>query len=439
MAAIHARGGDSFSRFQWLKMAWIASTTTCLSPPIPSPFSRTCLRTQLIFVIVTVAIVLFNYDFFKSQLPFATKRESPLSKQHSTGACFTARFSVESISQTRDLPYKWAKDSNGTMRYVGDAQMFDRGADSFEKRYRTYTGYQQCLGNKHIVLIGDSRVRYQYMGLANYLTTGEWLQCRDYENGTNTTNATTLFSSSSNCFLIDHEYGNSTVSWKKWYARSSESLQDQCDCSRPTPFRVNTTFENRFFEVATQSGPIRLTYLQTFLDSVKFHPDFPPLTPWTSDMDEGITDTRAFSSRCQPGLCSDAPVLTLSTREALLEMIPKLHPTHVFANTGWKHNEGETPQQLGCALQRFSIENPSVQAYVISHTWVQGSMDIAVPTHGCNAKVFDRLTPTIGVPQSWYWDNLHSLLIVNQELNHLLLDMVCGPMSADNASACGDD
>ena len=69
----------------------------------------------------------------------------------------------------------------------------------------------------------------------------------------------------------------------------------------------------------------------------------------------------------------------------------------------------------------------------MSHFWSR------LPSHtiqpqGCNAKVLDRITPTFAVPMAWYVDRIHVLSIVNQVMNHILLDAISGPV--DN-SFCG--
>ena len=37
----------------------------------------------------------------------------------------------------------------------------------------SHNEFESCLAYKHVVLIGDSRVRYQYMALAYFLKTGK--------------------------------------------------------------------------------------------------------------------------------------------------------------------------------------------------------------------------------------------------------------------------
>ena len=369
-----------------------------------------------------VPIVLVKFELVTSQLSLSSRTKSSHTKEEHQRPCVTARFPVESIVQARESPHKWALDKEGTVRYIGDGRLFDIDSETSGKTYRSFAGYQQCLANKHVVLIGDSRVRYQYMALADYLTTGQWLRCLDYNDidksfGDNGTSSTV--GSNSSCFLIDHEYSTS-LTWNDWYTQSAAWINDECDCHREPRFAPGTTFENRFFRTITPFGPIKITYLQNFEDSVKFHAEFPPFAP----LDAGNSTN---NTRCQPGYCSHPPILQLSTSETLLEIVPKLQVTHVFANTGWKYQDGAAPQTLGCVLQKFRIENPTIAAFAVTHPWEQGAAMTQVPQHGCDAAIFDRLTATVGVPKSWYWDRIHSLSIVNQELNHMLLDMVCGP------------
>ena len=366
-------------------------------------------------------------------------------EQEQRKACFLAEF--PSNCSENKAPRGWCTDmTSNSPRFVGDGSGLVKIKESNStvvKAYRTLEGYQQCLANKHIVFIGDSRVRYQYITLIDYLRTGQWLRCHDQSLAANETY-------SPNCFLIDHEHGVKTT-WNEWYKSSSEAISDVCDCHRDTTFNIATTYENRYVRMASPFGPIKITYLQNFQDSVKFHSEFPPLSPYypyaaendtniittedggdaTSSSYNNNTSSSSSSSphHCQPGLCAHAATVVLNTADTLLRMVPKLHPTHVFAQTGWKHHLGSTPNTFGCVLDTFMLENPVVKAYAISHFWERGAVRYnKVPLHGCNATVFDRVTPSYKAPASWYWDKKHVLSILNQEMNHQLLDYICGPV-----------
>jgi hypothetical protein len=358
-------------------------------------------------------------------------------KEEQKKACFLAEFPMNCTEN--QAPRGWCTDITfDTPRFVGDGRSLvkDTGNNStVGKAYRTLEGYQQCLVNKHIVFIGDSRVRYQYMTLIDYLRTGKWLRCHDQSLAVNETYST-------NCFLIDHQHGVKTT-WNDWYQSSSDALSDVCDCHRDLAFNPARTYENRYLRMSSPFGPINITYLQNFQDSVKFHSEFPPLSPYypysnndTNTTTEEGSDSNNNTSRCQPGFCDHAPAIVLNTANTLLQMVPQLQPTHVFGQTGWKHHFGSTPNTFGCILETFMLENPGVNAYAISHFWERGAVRYnKVPLHGCNATVFDRVTPSYLAPASWYWDKKHVLSILNEEMNHQLLDYICGPVD-ENVSGC---
>ena len=352
------------------------------------------------------------------ELPWASYEELP-------PVCSVSHFSEEWTSNARDSSLKWALDKQGNMRYLGRG-FYNTSAPAFSKLYRTFAGYQRSLANKHVVLIGDSRVRYQYMTLVHFLNTGRWLRCRDYDaiNGQSNISGS---GTDPDCDLIDSAL---KLSWPEWYTSSSIRLNDACDCSRPDPLSPPDIFENRYFTMAGPYGPMRITFLSSFIDLVKFHDAFPPLS-W--EPKPGHTPTF-----CKPGNCSHPASVSLTTGEALLEMVPKLNPTHVFANTGWQHNHGDNSEKFGCVLEKFRLENPGVEAFAMSHLWPRSpSRKAKLQPHGCNIKVLDRFTPTLGVPKTWYVDKIHALSIVNQELNHILLDAISGPVDDSFCGAVG--
>jgi hypothetical protein len=377
---------------------------------------RVGLRSCLLLCLLTVVLVGF-------QTLLASKRSTIYSTEATrrSNACFIADLPVDCLSEKGNLSSRssgWCTDTTRTPRFVQSDELVqfpERNVSG--KAYRSHAGYLECLSGKHIVFMGDSRVRYQYLALLDFLRNRAWMQCRDYGRH---------HSASPSCMFIDQSNLNgSSASWNSWYNDSSRNLRMICDCFRSAPFKPKKANENRFFRISTPFGLITITYLQTFVGIVNFHSEFPPFSPYASYKDSlSITPPR-----CQPGFCSHPPSLILNATAALLEVVPKLQPTHVFAQEGWKHDEGDIPQRFGCAVDAFERQNPGVKAFVISHPCIrEQSSDFEVPINGCNATVFDRRKLTANVPKTWYWDRLHLLSIVNQEFNHQLLDMICGPM-----------
>mmetsp|Transcript_7090 Transcript_7090/g.19810 ORF Transcript_7090/g.19810 Transcript_7090/m.19810 type:complete len:238 (+) Transcript_7090:32-745(+) len=155
------------------------------------------------------------------------------------------------------VPRNWCLDSNSVPRYVGKEEWPPKVIYHY-----SHTGYDKCLANKTVVLIGDSRVRYQFMHLASFLNRKEYMKCEDYN--TFTSNAT---SPSKECYLIEHEHRSflSTSNlWTSWYKQSTDMISSNrsdreetsqqkalCDCYRPSPFVPELTYENRFLVRST--------------------------------------------------------------------------------------------------------------------------------------------------------------------------------------------
>ena len=67
----------------------------------------------------------------------------------------------------------WCLDTSGTPQFVGagsDDIHHTKNDTVAEKKYRNRAGFEKCLANKHIVLIDDSHVHYQYVAVADILS-----------------------------------------------------------------------------------------------------------------------------------------------------------------------------------------------------------------------------------------------------------------------------
>jgi hypothetical protein len=361
--------------------------------------------------------------------PSITTWSQPIGRiERTSSSLYTtiSRFGDCNKNSKNRLAQSWCLDTNGKARYWNMGKHLTGKSSKHkwpkEKLYRTRMGYEQCLAQKSIVFIGDSRVRYQYMQLADFLRTGTWMKCGDYAN----------HQPDDRCVLIDHEHkgknskqNQTQASWNEWYRVSNELLNanggeseygsqqsELCDCHRKVgrskrgaTFRPGTTYENRFLRRQTPFGLIRLTYLQNFQNSVRFHADFPPYSPF--EKTEG---------RCLPGRCSR------QAGEKVL--LSGLNATHVFANTGWTDTAS-----FACDLQHYGATT-GVEATFVTHFVSGGNETTIWPTLGCNVSVLDRITPTTGIPSSWLFGGaaLHALSIVNEEVNHMLLDKICGEL-----------
>ena len=264
----------------------------------------------------------------------------------------------------------------------------------------TVDDLRRALAGKHVVFMGDSRVRYQYMDLVDALVHGDFMKCQDYWYPGNL----------SRCFEVDERLQGQP--WATWYAQSNAEFNDKasnsselCDCFRPPKFTAENTYENRFFRQHSAYGVIRVTYLENFVDMVRFHPGFPP---------------RGYHGRapCKAGGCNTATNHVFNTEDTIANVLPRLNATHVFAQTGWKQDD------IGCALAEIE-RTRGIRGFYITHTNEALS---ATPKLGCglnSSRVLDRLAATTGpYPSYWFWDGLHVLSILNAHYNGLLLHAI---------------
>jgi hypothetical protein len=323
------------------------------------------------------------------------------------------QYELENCTSNNKLAPSWCMDAEGTARFIGDTKADGNG--TIHKMYYNRNGFEQCLANKSVFFIGDSRVRYQFMALAAFLKSGKWMKCQDYIGLGISENQT-----DPSCLLIDETMN--TGGWNKWYQETTQSLNSNttqemiCDCSRKTPFKTATTYENRFLQRKTPFGLIKVTYLQNFVNEISMHAEFPPHSPF-GHMDQ--------QGRCSPGLCDHLPKSEGTINTTLWEQLYQLQPTHIFASLGWEQVfNSDQVSQFSCDLEMFERHNPSTKVFVISHPPRFGRKP-KLPPLRCNVSVLDRTTPAYDVPKTWYWDGLHVRSILNQEYNHMMIKKIC--------------
>ena len=283
---------------------------------------------------------------------------------------------------------------------------------------RTLLGAQQCLAQKHLLFIGDSRTRFQYLSLATFLTQGLFPVCKEG----NIQNDRVAF-----CNLLKDGFAG----WRKFYKETNQILStadsnESCYCYRPERWNValiDYMTENRFLTVQTRFGTIHITYLQSFVNKCMLDLSFPPFN-------EGVRS-------CEPGDCYFFPFSNeknnntrmhseyrINVTETLWNVTRKFIPpvTHAFVTTGWKQLD------IGCELRRWQNET-GIPTWMISGPERKGlNWDIPNinPKQSCNVAVFDRTTMTIGVDKSTlYHDSVHVSSSINEEYNHVLFDLVC--------------
>lgn len=318
------------------------------------------------------------------------------------------------------VPENWCLDSHQTPRYVGN----EGGKPSSVIQHYTHTGYEKCLAGKTVVLIGDSRVRYQFMHLAGYLASNKKMGCQDQQQ-----------TPDPECYLIDHEHqervkrgdmGNE--GWTSWYKKSTAMLQGYddttslCDCYRPTGQPIKG-YENRFIKKTTPFGEINLIFLQSYANRVRMNTQYPPFSSFTTE------ENRCKTGECGPGNRTDG--FDGNVTETLWNILPRLNATHAFVNLGWEAIYGfEAQSDFSCEMQEFERQHPSTQLYLMSHPPPKSVIDNPLASFDakklkCDVGVLDRSITNKNVPHSWYWDFLHVLSILNEEYNHLLVEKIC--------------
>jgi len=349
------------------------------------------------------------------------------------------------LVHTGEGDYQWCRHVDDGSLYPVPMPIINRtaGMGLYRHTERTHAGVEHCLANKSIVFVGDSRVRFQYISMATFLTRGEWMQCQDEQS------AVDPF-----CWLLGNvnEKKFSNEQWNDWYrdtnahlnGNSIDSLhptngtnattQQQteiCDCYRRVPFNIFSTVENRYLTRHTPYGTIRVTYMQKFRKRLNIHKEFPPLTPLEGfgGSNGNISNTNS-TTRCEPGFC-DHPYEKLLWQD----VVPQLQATHAVLSPGaWVDYDSS------CELRDFLAANHSdIDTYYlynpagrhgavipfppIRHPPTQWECN---PTTSTRWTFLDRYQLSNGAPTALYWDPVHSLSALNRAYNHQWLDAMCG-------------
>jgi hypothetical protein len=259
----------------------------------------------------------------------------------------------------------------------------------------------KCLSKKHVLMIGDSRTRFQYTTLATKLTHDEFPRCKE---------------GSSN---LQNEYCQAVTTldgWTPFYIWSNQIFNahdstEKCYCYRDKN-DLQRARENRFLSVSTPFGNITITYLQTYSNQTFLETTFPPLSNG---------EPSCISGYCNPSAPHRREV-QFSAFSALSENYSKFVPTvtHAFVTTGW------TQMDIGCSLKDFETQT-KIKTWMISGPHPRGGRIIPQnpPTQGCNQRIFDRTSITKHLTPEFYVDLIHVATSVNEEYNHFMLDELC--------------
>lgn len=366
----------------------------------------------------------------KSDYPTSVVDQSQPSQMAPTTHSCNCGFNFSSIAPHR-LPDGWCLDDEKVPRYLGGGDE-QNGTERNVVKHCNHNGCERCLANKTVVFVGDSRVRYQFNHLANFLVSKKRMECQDLIE---TQHNKGLSLSDESCFVIDHEHHlkMDKMAWNEWHSQSTAMLTKHgeqmalCDCFRNVPFTPNDTFENRFIRRQTPHGTVNLVCLQNFRDLVRIDQEFPPFAPF------GFS--KHPSARCVPGSCglvNRTDAFSGNVNETLWTILPLLNATHAFVSLGWPESgKGfKKDKKLSCVIQDFEAHHPHTKVEIITH--VPGKFGRQRPGM-CDAKkldcpsvgVFNRWDVAQGVPKFWCWDNLHVLGILNEAFNHKLLERIC--------------
>lgn len=201
------------------------------------------------------------------------------------------------------------------------------------------------------------------------------------------------------------------------------SDQSLCDCYRPAKFDQvqgpKLSYENRF--VKLNEGEINLVYLMNLVDRVRLNEGYPPFLSYD------VNDERCKTGECDNGHWTNAFVG--DTNATMWEILPRLNATHAFVSLGWPDPfPFKAQSDFACKMERFMREHLNVKLSLITHPpkyEERKKKSFDSDKLKCDVDVLDRSALSLSVPPSWYWDNMHVLLILNQEYNHRVVESIC--------------
>ena len=168
------------------------------------------------------------------------------------------------------------------------------------------------LSGRHVLMIGDSMMRYQYLNLAYYLSSGKWR-------------------SPSPPNEEEAQHG----SWAAFYATTNARLKTEvCDCYRPTVLDYTKYLENRYF--IDLSHNFRISYVQQ-LGSNLFSPHTLGYMNAYCTKEKGCVQKGCTAGQCVP---STHPIdhvgngSPISGPAAWVTMACSLRPDTVVVNMG---------------------------------------------------------------------------------------------------------
>jgi hypothetical protein len=232
----------------------------------------------------------------------------------------------------------WARDvvdprsqdvwqSLSTLDAIGSAEAWATAPPHQAQQYA-----QECLAGKRLVLVGDSRVRYQYLALLRLLAAGE--RVHGAPPGGNLKHSL--------CHpLVCEKWFKDPDQWRKFILASNSAVtvpeagaRERCDCFRNEtsfgdPEKLEGAMENRFFEMDTRFGRISITYFQRYKGWLHGHRCFPPF-----DEAGANGSDRAAVPCCKLGDCGPPYDWEYSSADFVQHVLDRMSATHVLVHGG---------------------------------------------------------------------------------------------------------
>ncbi|CAE7028444.1 Ppp1r8 [Symbiodinium sp. CCMP2592] len=196
-------------------------------------------------------------------------------------------------------------------------------------------GGHPAFRNKHIVMIGDSRMRYQYMSLAYFFTAGAWATGDDLY----------LLISAEKC----------GKNWHTWFNLTNHLLKyELCNCYRPQG-GMQDTVEHRYYR--NPNNMVAITYLQ------KFGEAFLPLRGhWhVNGTNIDLCNCQCGPNRCHPAI--ETPKWSAKDMVELGQVVSNLRPDYVVFHPGWEEIVGWKTEEVAKFFSLVQESNPSAQLY----------------------------------------------------------------------------
>ena len=206
-----------------------------------------------------------------------------------------------------------------------------------EPKFQSQQIRGQPFYNKHIVMIGDSRMRYQYLSLAYFFTHGAFATGNDFS------------------FLINAKQFTEKLAepWNFWFNKTNHVLKHElCNCYRPKGSLANAV-ENRYYRHPEKM--VSVTYLQKYGPALmQGH--------WHSDG----TSIDLCNCQCGPRACNpliETPKWTATNMSQLARIVADLKPDYLVLQPGWEEFQAWSTDDLFRFFSLVQKSCPDAQLY----------------------------------------------------------------------------